>query len=348
MLALGLDGQLIRLIMKCVRTVSYSFVLNGNRMGKIIPSRGLKQGDPLSPYLFLLCAEGLSRMLSWLEVENRICRLKISRLSPSISHLFFADDCFLFFRAKEAEAGMIARCLKAYSMLTGQKVNYGKSGLCVSPNVDEYLKQSMASVLGVRLVTFHDRYLGLPAVFPGRKAMSLKFVKDRMWVYIHKWKHSFFSAGGKEVLIKAVLQAVPTYVMSCFQLPVSLVKECNRVLARFWWGGEEEGRKVHWASWKKLCVPKGRGGLGFRDLQLFNKALLAKQGWKLVEYPNSLLCRVLKGKYFRDCSFMETKHKGNESFVWRSLMWRRSLLKEGLRWRIGDGNLVNVIREVDS
>lgn len=76
------------------------------------------------------------------------------------------------------EADMVAKCLRAYSKLTGQEINYGKFGLCLSPNVEEQMKQSLASTLNVRLVGFHDRYLGLPAVFPGRKAISLKYVKD--------------------------------------------------------------------------------------------------------------------------------------------------------------------------
>lgn len=181
--------------------------------------------------------------------------------------------------------------------------------------------------------------------FQGKKSVSLKYIKDRVWANIHKWKHTCFSARGKEILIKAVLQAILNYSMSCFKLPMSLIKECNSIMARFWWGEVNEGRKIHWASWRKICVSKFCGGLGFRDLELFNKALLAKQGWRLIENPMSLLCRVLKGKYFKEGSFMEAKQKVNGSFVWNSLLWGRSLLKEGVRWKVGDGKSISVLKD---
>lgn len=127
MIALGIDSGFVDLIMRCVSLVTYSFVINGRKMGCIKPSRGLRQGDPLSPYLFLLCAEGLTRILGWLEMEGRIHGIKVARACPSIYHLFFADDCLLFFRAKENEAGLIARSLAAFARLTGQEINYTKS-----------------------------------------------------------------------------------------------------------------------------------------------------------------------------------------------------------------------------
>lgn len=119
MKALGFEDNFVNLIMDYVMSVTYSFRFNGDRRGNIRPSRGLPQGDPLSPYLFLICAEGLSRMLEWKEVRGDIKGSRISRWSPSITHLFFADDCFLFFKANVNEAHEIADCLRLYALLTG-------------------------------------------------------------------------------------------------------------------------------------------------------------------------------------------------------------------------------------
>ena len=106
------------------------------------------------------------------------------------------------------------------------------------------------------------------------------------------------SQAGKEVLIKAVVQAIPVYAMSCFRIPDGICNSLNSLMSNFWWGQRENERKVHWRSWIRMCSPKKDGGMGFRDLRLFNKALLAKQGWKLIQHPNSLIGRIYKAKYY--------------------------------------------------
>lgn len=128
--------------------------------------------------------------------------------------------------------------------------------------------------------------------------------------------------------------------MSCFRLPKKLINQLHQILARFWWGSSEEDRKIHWVSWKSLCKQKCTRGMGFRDLELFNKALLAKQCWRVLNDPNSILAQVLKGRYFKNSGFMQAKIGGNPSFIWRSVLWGRDLLKEGTRWRIGNGEKV--------
>lgn len=91
------------------------------------------------------------------------------------------------------------------------------------------------------------------------------------------WKEKMFSTGGKEVLIKVVVQAVPTYAMSIFKIPVGTASDIGKIIANFWWSDLEEDRKIHWASWEKMTRSKGSGAMGFRDLEVFSQALLAKQ-----------------------------------------------------------------------
>lgn len=142
-----------------------------------------------------------------------------------------------------------------------------------------------------------------------------------------------------------MVQAIPCYSMLCFRLPKRLINEINTLAARFWWGVGEEDLKIHWVGWQTMCKPKCQGGLGFRDLELFNKTLLAKQGWRIMNDPNYMLSWVLKGQYFRDGTFMTAKTGENPSFIWRSLMWGRNLLKEGVQWRIGNGESVRIYED---
>lgn len=111
------------------------------------------------------------------------------------------------------------------------------------------------------------------------------------------------------MLIKAVAQAIPTYTMSVFKVPVSLCSEMNSLTSNYWWSGSKSSRGIHWLKWSKLCTPKKQGGLGFRNILLFNQALLAKQAWKLVHNTTSLAYQVLKGKYFPTSDFLRAKEE---------------------------------------
>ena len=136
---------------------------------------------------------------------------------------------------------------------------------------------------------------------------------------------------GKEVLIKAMALAIPTYTISCSKLPDSLCDEITNMIRNFWWGQRHEERKIPWISWEKLCEPKEGGGLGFKNLKLFNLALLAKQGWRLQVGQESLVYKVLKAKYFPRSDFINASIGHNPSYTWCSIMAAQNLVKEGIR-----------------
>jgi hypothetical protein len=185
----------------------------------------------------------------------------------------------------------------------------------------------------------------LPSYIGKSKLQSFNSIKDKVQQRLNNWKVKFLSQAGKEILLKAVLQAIPTYIMCVFLLPVSLCKELQGMMQRFWWGHMAKESNVHWMSWERMGRSKMMGGLGFRDLLMFNKALLAKQGWRILQNPDSLIATVLKAKYFKNGSFMEAEVGARPSFVWRSLTSSRDLLQEGLLWRIGDGKSVNIWKD---
>jgi hypothetical protein len=159
---------------------------------------------------------------------------------------------------------------------------------------------------------------------------------------MNNWKTKFLSQAGKEILLKAVVQAIPTYSMSVFQLPISLCKDINGMMQKFWWGHKENVSKIHWMSWEKMGMSKAQGGMGFRDLVSFNKALLAKQCWRLLQSPNSLAASIIKAKYYPHSTILEAKLGNRPSFAWRSLFSASDLLKNGLIWRVGDGKDIRV------
>jgi hypothetical protein len=147
---------------------------------------------------------------------------------------------------------------------------------------------------------------------------------------------------GKEVLLKSVIQAIPTYTMSVFRLPKTLIKEINSLMSKFWWSFKENFNKISWMSWQKLGWKKEIGGMGFRELDSFNMAMLAKQGWRLLKFPDSFVARVFKEKYYPKSSFLLSSLGNRPSFAWRSLWNSRSRIEEGILWKVGNGSKVKI------
>uniref|UniRef100_A0A2N9G161 Reverse transcriptase domain-containing protein n=1 Tax=Fagus sylvatica TaxID=28930 RepID=A0A2N9G161_FAGSY len=342
MIRMGFCDNWISLIMECISTVSYSLLINGEPTGHIIPTRGIRQGDPISPYLFLLCAEGLNGLLQKATSQGDIHGVSLCRQGPKITNLFFADDSLLFCRATISECQKIQDILRLYEQASGQQLNRAKTTLFFSRNTPATMQTELKDILGVPSIKQYEQYLGLPSLIGKEKIRCFSQIKERVWSKIKGWKEKLLSQAGREILIKAVVQAIPTYTMNCFKLPVKLCQDIEGLIRRFWWGQKSEQRKIHWLKWDKLCQPKGRGGLGFKELQKFNIALLAKQFWRLMHVRNSLLFKVFSAKFFPSGNIMEVSEKTNGSFVWRGILKAKELILLGSSWRVGDGTKIPI------
>jgi hypothetical protein len=170
--------------------VSYRIKVNGELTDVFHPGRGLRQGDPLSPYLFLLCAEGFSALLKQAENEGRM----------------------------KGDAQCLQEILSLYEELSGQMINKDKSVVMFSPNTSNSKRNEVMQALQINRQTMNERYLGLP-VYVGRDKMKVfAYLKDRIWKRIQGWKEKMLSRAGKEILIKAVAQAIPIFAMACFDI----------------------------------------------------------------------------------------------------------------------------------
>ncbi|KAJ9136337.1 hypothetical protein P3X46_033428 [Hevea brasiliensis] len=134
--------------------------------------------------------------------------------------------------------------------------------------------------------------------------------------------------------------------MACFRMPESLCQDINIMMVNFCWDQTKEETKLCWIAWRHLCGPKIQGVLGFKDINAFNMAFLAKQGWRILNNPHSLLARVLKGKYFPFTSFLESHIGSNPSWGWKSIMSGRRVIEKGVRWQVS--NWQSVLCKVDN
>ncbi|CAN1125060.1 Uncharacterized mitochondrial protein AtMg00310 [Linum perenne] len=157
-----------------------------------------------------------------------------------------------------------------------------------------------------------------------------------------QWKSLLLSQSGKEVLAKAVLQAIPSHVFSCFMLPDSLLKKMDGLVARFWWSGDVHRKSIHWCSKERLTKAKQMGGLGFHSFKEFNLAHLAKLSWRIIQNHEALWVRVLKALYFPRTEFVNAKGHHRPSWIWGSIMKGREPLFKGLRRNVGNGRDTNI------
>lgn len=160
---------------------------------------------------------------------------------------------------------------------------------------------------------------------------------------MQSWKGKTISRAGKEVLIKSVIQTIPSYISSIFLLPNSLCEEIERLMNKFWWLSDmEKTGGIRWMAWDKMCVPKKFGGMGFKRIKEFNIALLGKQIWRLLTVPDSFVARVLKARYFRSGSVLNANLGNNPSYVWRSILAAKDLICVGSIMKVGNGASIKV------
>uniref|UniRef100_A0A803PKR6 Reverse transcriptase domain-containing protein n=1 Tax=Cannabis sativa TaxID=3483 RepID=A0A803PKR6_CANSA len=220
---MGFLDKWVKLVMSCVASATYTVIHGKHEIGPITPTRGIRQGDPLFPYLFIMCAEGLSAMLRKYENNGWIHGCKVANGAPQVSHMLFADDSYYYCKATMEEARRIHEFLQKFERASGQQVNFSKSSIFFSTNMETNVRNQLCSFLGMNAATEDNFYLGLPSTMSRNKTAGLGYLKT-----------------------KSVVQSLPSYAMSVFLLPLDITRDIEKLMNRFWWQpkGDKKGSKV--------------------------------------------------------------------------------------------------------
>ncbi|CAL5415768.1 unnamed protein product [Camellia sinensis] len=280
----------------CVSTARLSVLVNGSPTEEFSPQKGLRQGDSLSPFLFIIVAEGLNILMHRAHELGIIKGVKVGAKEVMISHLQFADDSMLFCEADLEQIVHIKRVLRCFEILSGMRINFHKSVVC-GVGVDVEALSSCADILNCKVQGLPMKFLGLPlGANPGRKS-TWKPVLDKVKARLAGWKRRTLSFAGRLTLIKSALSSLPIYYLSLFRMPNGVVREIEKLQAAFLWGGNDLKRKVHLVKWAEVTKSREQGGLGIRRIKDVNSSLLLKWWWKFGKEVNALWRRLLCSKY---------------------------------------------------
>ncbi|KAJ4763154.1 RNA-directed DNA polymerase (reverse transcriptase)-related family protein [Rhynchospora pubera] len=273
---MGFPLTFIHWISFCVLQGYSRIIVNGLAGKKITLKRGVRQGDPLSPYLFILGMDFLSRWFVSLH-QDGLLSLPFPNIQPC---LLFADDALFFFRPSLAQSQTLKIFFAVFHQISGLKINPSKSELlCL--NTDRRLMETCADILQCQPKIFPITYLGLPLSNKKLTRDDYKPLLQRFSSKLNSWSSSLLSMTGRLVLVNSCLTSLPVFFMSVFRLPKWVIQSLDSIRRTFLWqGSSNSSRKLVTVSWKKVCSPKKLGGLGVLDLDSFNLAHLAKWLWK--------------------------------------------------------------------
>eukprot|EP00253_Pinus_taeda_P030816 PITA_30816 len=332
----------IKWIMSCITDVAYNVLLNGEATSFFTSARGLRQGCPLSPLLFLLIMEGLSRLISSARDRNQIIGINISD-NFYLTHLLFVDDILIFLNGCIGDTASLQHIFALFQQATGMQINESKSTITAVGCSQQESAYASCRYPFISLSLADDiKYLGYRLKPLGYRIADWTWLIAKVEKRLLVWYHGYLTRVGRLTLIKAVIEATPVYWMTLAWIPCGILNRLQNICARFLWKGHHIGKQFAWVKWVTIARPKHWGGWGIKNLDLFAKALAAKLGWNLLT-TDSLWSRVAQSKYIQPMHLMDwfrQQHDPGRSIsnIWKVVLQSLPLLREGITWHIKNGN----------
>ncbi|XP_057790741.1 uncharacterized protein LOC131007841 [Salvia miltiorrhiza] len=278
----GYDGTFIRWIEIILHSARLSILYNGRLHGYFSCSRGVRQGDPLSPILFGIAEDFLSVLFKNCVTSSHLSPMVMSRENPFPTHLFYADDILVFCKASVRNAETIKHILEFYGSLSGQICSSQKSYIYFLNRVTTPLRRAIGHIINFPIGNFPFIYLGVPLFVGKVRASYLRSIHDRIINKFSTWRGRHLSMAGRICLVKSVIQSSLTHSMMVYRWPKSLIKELDGCCRNFIWTGDTKKAPSCPVAWARVCAIKEEGGLGIRSFSLMNKCFLMKRAWNII------------------------------------------------------------------
>jgi hypothetical protein len=339
--SVGFGVKFIQWILSCVTSANFAVLINGVPSRFFKSERGLRQGCPLSPYLFILIMEGLSLLLAKSFTDNHIVGLKVSN-SIRIVHLMFVDDVLILSKADLTEWTIILEVLQLFCSASGFSINSSKSVVHywgLSTTELRPLKDSIP--LSFINLSEGFTYLGFQLKMGASSSSDWRWLVALYERRIGFWCNKWLSLGGRYILIKSVLEGLAVYWMTLERLPIKIINLIRRLSFNFLWNDQVGRHRFHLCSWQSLLKPRKAGGWGLKNLFTFNSALLASSFWRAIQH-DSIWNHIIKDKYMGSRSLLTWLRKPSILQNWASPFWKgmvgsSQVILHWLRWKPGTG-----------
>ncbi|KAH0751395.1 hypothetical protein KY285_004543 [Solanum tuberosum] len=339
---MGFGEKWLKWIGFCIKTVRFSILINGEPAGFFPSERGLRQGDPLSTFLFILAMEGLNSMIRVASQKKWLKGFKVGNQAGEdlqICQLLYADDTVIFCDAKAEQVCFIRIILVIFEAVSGLSVNWRKSSMFQVKEVANI--QCLANILSCKIENLPTTYLGMPLGNNHKELEIWDGIVEKTEKKLATWKTQYLSLGGRITMINSVLDALPTYVMSLFPLPAKVEDRLDKLRRDFLWLGNKEGKSINLVKWQTAQLSKKSGGLGIKNLGLQNRCLLSKWLWRFGKEGQALWKDVIVSKYGQTDSWTSNTVTSTYGVsVWRSIrnLWPK--LARNICYKVGEGTRI--------
>ncbi|KAL8107498.1 hypothetical protein AgCh_024056 [Apium graveolens] len=325
--------KFVQWLRACITTPRFSVKINGALTGYFRGAKGLRQGDPLSPYIFSICMNVLSCLLSN-SPSNFHHHWKCKSLK--INHLFYADDVLLFSRGDKDSIHHIMSSLDGFSKLSGLKPSIHKSTIFLS-NCTTEVVYWCDQHYGVPHGSLPVKFLGVPLISSQLSTNDCMPLIERLLSKMVNWTNFLLSFAGRARLIKVVLNSIQAFWTNHFLLPKGVHRHIRKLLTRFLWKGDTKKKGGAKVSWQKLCLPKYEGGLGIRDPEEWNHSQLLCHLCKIVSRKDSLWVQWVLSTHLKHSSIWLVTMPNDCSWIWRQILQLRDSARRFISFDIGNG-----------
>ena len=332
---MGTPTHLLKCIMSCITTPSFSISINGELAGFFASKRGLRKGDPLSSFLFILAMEAFSRSLA-VAANRQGFQFHPRCKEINLTHLCFADDMFLFSGGTHSSVQVFMDELSRFASFSGLQVNKQKSAIFLAGVSDE-VRNDLLNATGYSLGRFPMRYLGVPLISTRFTHSDCMPLIQRITARVQSWTSNSLSYAGRLQLIASVLYSIQLYWCSLFIIPKYTISKIEQSLSSYLWSGNSGSARRAKINWESVCLPKEEGGLGLRRVKDLNDSNVMKHIWNLFYKKDSLWVAWVRRFYLRQGSLWNAKVPTSCSWSWRKILQLRGRIRPLIKHKVGDG-----------